>query len=108
MTRVDVSLPEPLAELLGTAVDEGLFKGPSDAARVATRAYFDAADDDRIAAVSALVGAADDEQATLPLVDVVRLSGRPLGDLPPEIYEHYQLPATGTEEAGNETTDSDP
>lgn len=103
MTRVDASLPEPLAALLEAAVDEGLFKGTSDAARVASREHFADDDERRLAAVQALVEAtppsADGSQG-LSLTDVVRLTGRLPTELPEEIRVHYDIPG--------EEADADP
>lgn len=93
MTRVDASLPEALADLLEAGVEDGVFKGPSDAARVATREYF--TDDQlRLAAIQALVEASPPSttEDSFTLADVVRLSGRHPADLPVEIRTHYEIP----------------
>ena len=97
MTRVDASLPEPLAALLDTAIAEGYFKGTSDAARLAVREHFENDADARVDAVLALIEAqppteraADD---TLSLADVVRLTGRLPADLPDEFTGQYDAPS---------------
>ena len=93
MTRVDLSVPVPLADLLEAAVDDGLFKGASDAARVAAREYF-ADDQRRLEAITALVEtqppSSDDE--TLSLAAVVRLTGRLPSELPEEVRSQYDAP----------------
>lgn len=103
MTRVDASLPEPLVALLESAVSDGLFKGPSDAARIATRDYF-AIEDRRLTAVQALVEARPpgSHEDALTLADVVRLSGRLPAELSPEVRTHYEIPHE-TNEEGPET-----
>lgn len=54
MTRVDVTLPDELDTLLQTAIEAGVFQGPSDAARTVTRAYFESHPDERLQIVETL------------------------------------------------------
>lgn len=97
MTRVDASLPEPLAALLDTAIAEGYFKGASDAARLAVREHFENDADARVDAVLALIEAQPPAERAgddaVSLADVVRLTGRLPADLPDELTGHYDVPS---------------
>lgn len=110
MQRVDVSLQAPLAALLEAAVDEGMFTGTSDAARVATREYYTSNDDSRQAAVQALVDAAAAEdtepEEIYSLADVVRLSDTSPEDLPPDVRAHYGVRRNANQDTS--ASESDP
>lgn len=85
MARIDAKLPAELAALLAASGESGLFRGKSDTARTAVRAYFERNPDVAVAAVRAL--ATDDEnEGSLTLGDAVRLTGRP----PSEFSEELQ------------------
>jgi Arc/MetJ-type ribon-helix-helix transcriptional regulator len=85
MARIDAKLPTGLAALLEASGESGLFRGKSDAARTAVRAYLEANPDVAVDAVRAL--ATDEEtEHQLTLGDAVRLTGRP----PSEFSEELQ------------------
>jgi Arc/MetJ-type ribon-helix-helix transcriptional regulator len=54
MSRIDVRLSEEVDTLLETAVELGMFTGPSDAARTVLREYFESHDEERLAVVKML------------------------------------------------------
>lgn len=54
MTRIDVTLSDELNTLMQAAIEAGVFKGPSDAARTVTRAYFESHPDERLQVVEKL------------------------------------------------------
>ena len=102
MARIDAKLPTGLAQLLEASGECGLFRGKSDTARTAVRAYFDRNPDIAMAAVRELVVENDDEGPTLTLDQAVRLTGQP-----PSAFSEEMHAVFGTKAAVEHEVDSD-
>lgn len=77
MARIDAKLPPGLAQLLEASGECGLFRGKSDAARIALREYFGQNPEIAMAAVRELVAESGDDGEGLTLDEAVRLTGQP-------------------------------
>lgn len=82
MTRIDVTLPDEVDALVEAAIDAGVFKGTSDAARTVTRAYFERHPDQRRQIVETLY-----RSSQISYIDAVRLSNLE----PEELNSHLDL-----------------
>jgi Arc/MetJ-type ribon-helix-helix transcriptional regulator len=100
MARIDAKLPPELATLLEASGDSGLFRGKSDAARTAVRAYFERNPDAAINAVRALV-TDDDDAPPLTVGDAVRLTGQPPSVFSEELLDVLEM--NERERAGGES-----
>ncbi len=96
MARIDAKLPPGLAQLLEASGECGLFRGKSDAARTALRAYFDQNPDIAMAAVRELVAESDNDGDGMTLQAAVRLTGQPPSAFSDEL--HAVLRANGRPE----------
>jgi Arc/MetJ-type ribon-helix-helix transcriptional regulator len=76
MARIDAKLPPGLAQLLEASGECGLFRGKSDAARTALRAYFDQNPEIAMAAIRELVSESDNDGEGMTLDEAVRLTGQ--------------------------------
>ena len=76
MARIDARLPPGLAQLLEASGECGLFRGKSDAARTALRAYFDQNPEIAMAAIRELVSESDNDGEGMTLDEAVRLTGQ--------------------------------
>lgn len=69
MTRIDVTFSQELDSLVEAAIEAGVFKGDSDAARTVLRAHFAANEEERDQIIEYLLNSKQ-----IDLADAVRLS----------------------------------
>jgi Arc/MetJ-type ribon-helix-helix transcriptional regulator len=99
MARIDAKLPTELAALLEASGESGLFRGKSDAARTAIRAYLEANPEVAVDAVRALATDEETEQQ-LTLGDAVRLTGRPPSEFSEELQAVLRANEAGHPDGG--------
>ena len=85
MTRIDVTLSDEVDALVEAAIDAGVFKGTSDAARTVTRAYFESHPDERLQIVETLYSSSQ-----IRYLDAVRLTNIEPEDLATRLDSRHE------------------